>query len=135
MIRTTSQNVIDVGDWDDLVEEVYNRPYDFQQQDGCKDRQQVYIKIPDRPNDFKNDTVPENNRRIRGVSFSAWLARDPEQRLDTGDIAYLEDGEDGWYSRQLWWCRNFYPDVQMVANDLYSKGLIDSGEYYIDINE
>jgi hypothetical protein len=28
--------------------------------------------------------------------------------------------------------RNFYPDVQMVANDLYSKGLVAAGKYEID---
>jgi hypothetical protein len=29
----------------------------------------------------------------------------------------------------MFWERNFYPNVQMVANDLHKKGLIEAGEY------
>lgn len=34
----------------------------------------------------------------------------------------------------MWWVRNFYPDVNMVANDLYEKGLLEAGEYLINID-
>jgi len=60
-----------------------------------------------------------------GVSFKAWLARDPKQKLE---------GQEYDYELSLWWDRNFYPDVQMVANDLHAKGLLESGEYLIDID-
>lgn len=62
-----------------------------------------------------------------GVSFAAWLARDPKQKL--ADPSAQED-----YCLELWWHRNFYPDVQMVANDLHAKGLLDAGDHTILID-
>jgi hypothetical protein len=119
------EKVIDVQDWDDLVINTYNRPYSFQQQDGCKERQRVRITIPDHPYDYENDTVPEVvNGDEMGVSFKAWLERDPNKPLI---------GEDG-FGLSLFWERNFYPDVQMIANDLHDKGLIESCEYVIEID-
>lgn len=129
MIKTKTEQVIDLQDWDDLVVETYGRPYSFQQQDGCKERQRVRITIPDQAYDFENDSIPEEvNGNEMGVSFAAWLARDPEQKLDTEDEWDRENGLD------LFWERNFYPDVQMIANDLHAKGLIPAGEYVIDID-
>ena len=79
--------------------------------------------------DYENDSVPEEvNHDDMGVSFKAWLARDPAQQLDT---------KDDWERRhglRLWWERNFYPDVQMLANDLHAKGLVEAGEYIINID-
>ena len=122
------QKVISVQDWDDLVVTTYGRPYSFQQQDDCKERQRVHISIPDHPYDYENETIPEVvNGDEMGVSFAAWLARDPEQKLNADD----------WDSPSaiiMWWERNFYPDVQMIANDLHAKGLIEAGDYVIDID-
>ena len=126
MIRTRTEKLIDVQDWDNLVIETYGRPYAFQQQDGCKDRDLVAITVPDECEDFENDTVPEIvNGDEMGVSFKAWLARDPKTPLKDRDDAF---------GLTLWWERNFYPDVQMVANDLYEKGLIEAGDYLINID-
>lgn len=126
IVKTRTEQVIDVGDWDNLVETTYGREYSFQQQDGCKERQRVYITIPDGADDYENDTVPEIvNHGDMGVSFAAWLARDPKQPIPN---------ENGSWSLGLWWTRNFYPDVQMVANDLYERGLIEAGKYTIDID-
>ena len=123
----TIQKVIDVSDWDDLVVRTYNRPYSFQQQDGCKERQRVHITIPDHPYDYENDSVPEVvNGEEMGVSFKAWLERDPKQPLNSG--------RGDTFGLELFWERNFYPDVQMIANDLHTKGLIDAGDYVIDID-
>ena len=128
-LKFKTKQVIDVGDWDTLVESTYGRPYNFQQQDGCKDRGTFDITIPDDACDFENDAIPEEvNGEEMGVSFAAWLARDPEQKLDT------KDEWDRNHGLNLFWERNFYPDVQMVANDLHAKGLIPSGEYVIDID-
>lgn len=125
-IKARKELVIDVGDWDDLVKETYGRPYSFQQQDGCKERQRVDITIPNKPFDYKDDTVPEiMNGPDMGVSFKAWLARDPKQPLV---------GQKYDFELSLFWERNFYPDVQMVANDLCAKGLIEAGNYVIDID-
>lgn len=126
-ITTRTEQVIDVGDWDQLVIDTYGKPYRFQQQDGCKERQRVKITIPDEAYDYENDTVPEIvNHEDMGVSFQAWLDRDPKQPL-TSDPEY-------GFGLSLWWERNFYPDVQMIANSLYRMELIEAGEYTIDID-
>lgn len=120
------EKVIDVGDWDDLVRETYGKPYSFQQQDGCKERQRYDLRIPDTTYDYLNDTVPEEvNHFEMGVSFKAWLERSPDKPLE---------GASNLHSLTIWWERNFYPDVQMVANDLCEKGIIEAGEYVIDID-
>lgn len=129
MIRTRTEQIIDVSDWDQIVIDTYGKYYNFQQQDGCKSRQHVKITIPDEANDYKNDTVPEIvNHSKKGVSFTAWLARDPNQKIPVKKPDFGNDFTD------MWWERNFYPDVQMIANDLCSKGLIEAGEYTIDID-
>lgn len=60
-----------------------------------------------------------------GVSLAAWLARDPKTKIK--DQKYD-------FELELWWQRNFYPDIQMIANDLYEKGLLEAGEYAIDVD-
>lgn len=128
MIKVRTEQIIDVCDWDDLVCKTYGRPYSFQQQDGCKSRGYERITVPAEDDDFENDTVPETvNHDVMGVSFAAWLARDPTQKLNAEE-------RDSPRSIELWWERNFYPSVQMVANDLHEKGLLPAGEYTIDID-
>ena len=128
-LKTRNTKIIDVYDWDELVQKTYGRIYDLQQQDGCMERQHVTIKVPDTAYDFENDTIPEVvNGNEMGVSFAAWLARDPDQKLVTDDEWDREHGLD------LWWQRNFYPNLQMVANDLHAKGLLEAGDYSIDID-
>jgi hypothetical protein len=120
--------MIEVQDWDELVEKTYGRPYSFQQQDDCKERGTHELTVPDSAEDYENDTVPETvNHPDMGVSFAAWLARDPKQKLN----AESWDSESGI---RMWWERNFYPDVQMIANDLHARGLLDAGKYVIDID-
>jgi hypothetical protein len=123
-MKIRTEKVIDVSDWDALVEQTYGRRYSFQQQDGCKERGIVRISVPDEPDDYERDTVPEIvNHEEMGVSFSAWLKRDPKA-----------PPQFSHFDNDLWWERNFYPDVQMVANDLHTKELLESGDYIIDIN-
>ena len=125
-MKITKEQIIQVQDWDETVTETYGKPYAFQQQEGCKSRGIFRIRIPDEAEDFEQDTVPEIvNHEERGVSFSAWLKRNPKTPLgfDNGD-----------FSLGLWWERNFYPDVQMIANDLCKKGIIKEGNYIIEID-
>jgi len=124
-----TQKVIDVSDWDKTVVETYGRPYSFQQQDGCKERQRVHISVPHKnPYDHAKNQVPEKvNHSTRGVSFEAWLARDPKQTLNAEDW-------DSPSAIEMWWERNFYPDVEMIANDLHKRGILEAGEYVIDID-
>lgn len=126
MIKTRTETVIDVSDWDDLVQKTYGRPYTFQQQDDCQPRGSFHLIVPEDAEDYERDSVPEVvNHAEMGVSFAAWLKRDPKEPL----------GYDGGrFSLGLWWARNFYPDVQMVANDLHARGLIEAGEYTINID-
>ena len=127
-MKIGTENVIEVSDWDKIVCTTYGRPYNFQQQDGCQDRGRFYIAIPAEAEDFEKDIVPENvNDEDMGVSFAAWLARDPQQPLSP------KDQQNAW-ALGLWWARNFYPNIQMVANDLHAKGLIEAGKYGIDID-
>jgi len=73
-----------------------------------------------------SESVPEIVNGVEmGVKFHNWLERDPKQPV--GD-----DATD--WTIELFWERNFYPDVQMVANDLHSKGLIEAGDYIINID-
>lgn len=126
MIKFKNVKMIQVDDWDKLVKETYQRPYNFQQQDGCQSRGIVNITIPDEHYDSDmNDEIPEMiNSDIMGVKFEKWLERDPNQSVA---------GQTN-YTIELWWERNFYPDLQTVANDLYERGLIDAGEYSINID-
>ena len=117
---------MEVGDWDRFVQDAYGRPYSFQQQDGCKFRGVHCLLVPSLEDDFENETVPEVvNHSKMGVSFKAWLARDPEQPL--------RNRLDPW-ALELWWHRNFYPAIEAVANDLHEKGLLEAGKYMINID-
>ena len=122
--------IIEVQEWDQLVEETYGRIYSFQQQDGCKDRGVENLTVPvQHPCDYENDTIPEKvNGDEMGVSFKAWLERDPKQKLNS------DDAWDREYGLNMFWERNFYPSVDMIANDLYTKGLLPAGEYVINID-
>jgi hypothetical protein len=129
MIRTKTVQMIDVQDWDQLVVDTYGKPYSFQQQDGCKERQTFEFSVPYEAYDCGNNAIPEDvNGEEMGVSFAAWLARDPKQELDS------LDEWDRKHGIALFWERNFYPDMQMIANDLHAKGLLPAGDYTIDID-
>lgn len=123
-----SKRVIDVYDWDNLVTETYGKPYSFQQQDDCKDRGIENFSCPCEPEDYENDTVPEIvNHGDMGVSFKAWLERDPNQKLSN------PEDQNSW-SLGLWWNRNFYPHVSMIINDLHEKGILEEGDFSIEID-
>jgi len=125
-LNVQNVKIIDCHDWDELVQKTYKRPYCFQQQSGCQDRGLYELVVPDMyPEDFTDETVPEEvNHKDMGVSFAAWLARDPKAPIGDGGTRHLK----------LWWERNFYPDFSMIGNDLYSKGLLDAGNYEIRID-
>jgi hypothetical protein len=128
MLKGKTVTFVDVDEFDALVMKTYGKTYSFQQQDGCKERGTFDFKVPMqyRPDGYENDTIPEViNGDEMGVSFKAWLARDPKE--------WNGDPEDESYLR-LFWTRNFYPHVDEVINDLYNKGLIAKGEYVINID-
>lgn len=153
MIKTKDIKIIDDSDFDKLVQETYGKPYCFQQQDDCKERGIEYITVPvDNPYDYENDTVPEIvNGEEMGVSFKAWLERDPNAPLNPSDEElescnyYWPESEQDKEKYKIEWCerthrinlfyeRNFYPSVDMIVNDLHAKGLLPAGEYGINID-
>jgi hypothetical protein len=118
---------IDSREWDQVVSRTYGRIYTFQQQDGCKSRGVEYFTVPNpAAYDCENETIPEEvNGDEMGVSFAAWLARDPKQKFNS---------EDADYEIELFWQRNFYPSFDMVANDLHAKGILPAGDYQLVID-
>lgn len=121
-----TKTVIESQEWDALVEKTYGRTYNLQQQDGCRSRGTLEITVPSDADDYERETVPEEvNHETMGVSFKAWLARNPNKKLPD---------QDADYQLELWWKRNFYPDVQMVANDLHAKELLAAGNHTILID-
>jgi hypothetical protein len=127
-LKYQNKRIIDSFDWDDLVIQTYGKPYCFQQQDGCQSRGTVSISIPSPYSNDKSmhNSIPEKvNGEQMGVKFDVWLARDPNQPLeDEKDKTYID----------MFWERNFYPDLHTLANDMYNKGLIEMGDYIIDID-
>jgi hypothetical protein len=120
-------NQIEFEEWNNLIKKTYGRKYNFQQQDDCKSRGIFNIVIPSDDHDSEmNDSIPEDiNTSMMGVKFNIWLTRDTEEwNGPKKDKAFLD----------MFWERNFYPDIQTVANDLFKKGLIEAGEYQINID-
>ncbi len=139
-------NLIEDRELDELVKETYGRIYCFQQQDGCKERGIYQFSVPVKyPEDYENDSIPEIiNGEEMGVSFKAWLERDPnaplnpsKEELESCAYFYHEDKEE-WCKRethiQLFYLRNFYPNVDMIINDLHERGLLPEGDYLINID-
>lgn len=127
MLKHKRMIVVSESDWSNFVSTVYGRPYRLQQQEGCMDRCNITLTVSDGAADFENDSIPEViNGTVMGVSFEAWLQRDPNKPV--GDGKYFD------WQIDMFWERNFYPNLQMVANDLHMKGLIEPGEYLIEVD-
>jgi hypothetical protein len=125
-MKISNVKMIDVYDWDRLVSDTYGRVYSFQQQEGCKDRGVFHLTVPTEEinEEYMNDSIPEEvNGEEMGVKFNVWLSKDPK----------IHNFESKW-ENDLFWERNFYPDINIVANDLYKKGLIEKGNYIINID-
>lgn len=150
MIKIKKVNTIDCSDWDELIVNTYGRPYCFQQQEGCQQRGNVHITIPSKNyEEGMNDIIPEviNDEFKRGVKFDVWLNRDPESPLNPSDeelknchYYFGKTDEDEIIFKKdksnihMFYERNFYPNLQTVANDLHEKGLIEKGDYVINID-
>lgn len=129
MLRYETKKVIDSYSLDKLIRETYGNPYCFQQQDGCKSRGVEYITIPVREPDYYENTSLEFkiNGSEMGVSFDTWLTTTVEEVNARHPESYKGQND-------LWWERNFYPHIETIMNDLYEKGLIEAGDYMINID-
>ena len=75
------------------------------------------------PYDFENDTIKkEINGNERGISFNAWLKQTDK---------FFEDEE---WKEELFWFRNFYPHDSMIIDDLHKRGLLEAGEYLMNVD-
>lgn len=125
-LKTRKETTIGCFEWDAFIKEIYGKPYCFQQQDDCKDRGNFYFSAPEkRPHDYKRTSCDYEDESQMGVSFAAWLARDPKEKLPNQEYDFQLD---------LFWERQFYPHVSMIINDLYRIGVIEAGDYVIDID-
>lgn len=118
---------INCNNLDKVVEKVYGIPYSFQQQDGCKYRGFEYVTIPSpEPMDYNRETIPfQVNGNIKGVSFEAW------KNVNLEDIKSKFEYD---FEENIFFERSFYPHLDQILNDLHNKGLIEAGEYQIEIN-
>ena len=122
--------MVNVSDFDQLVKDTYGKPYSYQQQDGCKGRGVDNMEVPADVYDYENTSMVERvNGPDEGIDFQTWLDRDPKQPLK--DEPERDNSE---WKIELFWTRNFYPHVSMIINDLHKRGLIEAGDFSIDIN-
>lgn len=130
MLKVKNMKVVDSYDFDQLVQETYGKIYCFQQQDGCKDRGVHHFSVPSKWTNDKNmsDQIPYKiNGSKMGVKFKVWL------ETTTEDInAKMPELYPG--ANSLFWERNFYPDFYTLVNDLHKRGLIEEGDYMMEID-
>ena len=127
-MRYETMRYVQVSDLDNFIKETYKRPYSFQQQRGCQARGTQNVKVPiegleDCDEGYNVEDVLENP--WDGVSLKDWLERDPKEKIKDSD-------NDGTLER--FWERNFFPDIEILFDDLFKKGLIEEGEYVINID-
>ena len=124
VVNFKNVKLISVQDWDALVTEVYGKPYNYQQQDGCKERGISWNECPCESCDYNTTAIPiQVNGEKMGVSFKTWLDTPADEPWFTKD-----------YKNIMCWDRNFYPEVGMIINDLHEKGILPEGDFGIEID-
>lgn len=135
-LKFNRTKTIDVSDWDRFVCEHYGKDhYSFQQQNDCIDRGNYSVTVSSTTKDpYENKTIDDMvikcNHENMGVSFVVW--RDTPKDYFTKNNLTID--KDGYNFDGLWWDRNFYPDVEMIARDLFFKGIIDSEDFEIVVD-
>ena len=127
-LKYKNKKIIEVHDWDDFVQETYSKPYNFQQQEGCRERGHFSFSLPlgYTPEVVENTDIKYTTEdSSMGVSLKQWLDRSPTTKL-------LNQKYD--HDLELWWDRNFYPDFDELIQDMYLRGLLEPGEYIIIID-
>ena len=107
-MKVTKVNLIWESEFSQLVEDTYGRPYKLQQQgDMLHQESMVRLSVPGEVFDHWQATTLEE-----------WVAAEyPSPKFD--------------YDFQ--WEREFYPQLEEVANDLHERGLLDEGEYVLHV--
>lgn len=128
MLEFRIEKVIDSSDLDALVVATYGKPFCFQQQDDCRDRGSYQFEVksePDLSDEFKGKTELDCgiNGEDYGVDFQTWL---------NTKASDFYDGKP--FYQDLWFERNFYPDMVYLLSDLCKRGLIEAGRYTIEVD-
>ena len=118
--------MIDVQEWNKIVSSTYWKPYNFQQQDWCKDRWTFKFNVPnDEWDEYEwiEELTPVSQYETNmWVDFMKWQW-----------TPAIIDWPD-WREEVLKWERYFYPSVYSVANDLFNRWLLAEWEYLINID-
>lgn len=128
MLRIQNKKVVEVSEWDRLVEEVYGKPYNFQQQDGCKSRGTHDLGVPTGWETTGDDEEYELDGNWDYVPLKVWISKDPKTFPEGEEYDKYE------WQRNIFWERDFYPDIDEIADDLYKRGLLKEGSYLINID-
>lgn len=131
-MKTKKTNAITERDWNELVQSTYCKPYNLQQQGGCMDNGSfVEFSVPNTAeDDGKDEAILEKEYHdqkdsYRGATFEQWLSRDSKKPLN---------GQEYDWQLDFFWSRNFYPNLEVLAQDLYKKGLLEEGHYSIHVS-
>ena len=138
-LNCTKRTVIKVNhnDWNKFITEVYGKPYNFQQQDGCRSRGVYDFSLPfdfelyDEEEDFL-DFVDRTdfNKNQSCVKFSVWKDEKVKYKDPDKTVFYQDEYED----ERLYWVRAFYPNLYTLLDDLYKKGLLEDGDYELVVS-
>jgi hypothetical protein len=144
-LKATHLVVIDDNDWDELITQVYSKPYCLQQQGKCRSRGFIEFTPFNEWNDDElnaHKSIPEVlNGGETGIAFDVWLSRDPKEPLNptklefnTAIYPYKDISMDDYCkdSKNItdFWVGSFYPCLQSLADDLCNKGILEKGVKY-----
>ena len=129
MLKYNNVREVRVQDWNKLVIDTYVRPYNLQQQDGCKPRGVEALVVPSydiNEDEYVHKSIDETDTDGEmGVFFEAWLERKIDKEIPNQRYSF---------ELKTFWHRRFYPMLQVVANDLFERGLVEQGRYLIVID-
>ena len=125
-----TKKIIDEGDWNLFVESVFGKEpftYIFQQQDGCKEPGLYLVKVPpsEEQESLDEEICYKVNGKTFGVSLKTWLNTSKEDTKSKVEKDYLNN---------LFWMRHFYPKLDELVAHLHKLGLIEAGDFYIEID-
>lgn len=131
------KKVVEDYHWNAFVESVFGKEpntYNFQQQNGCRDRGLYLVRVFPSEEDLLDEQElldEEISYKVNGygemfgVSLKTWLNTSKEDTKSKVGKDYLND---------LFWARHFYPTIEELVAYLYKLGLLEEGDFYIEID-
>lgn len=121
MLKYANVRYVDHLNFNDLVKDTYNKIYSLQQTYGGWDRQSFNFTATKNgkfaeglPTKINEDDWGE------GIDFKTWLNTPCPKNCS--------------FSEELFWERNFHPYFDDLVLDLCQKGLIEEGDYVMNID-